>query len=58
MNNPKIQAELAKLQAKSKHPNKVKLAQTKQLLFSINKSYRNQLAEVQRRSLRGKAAGK
>lgn len=58
MSNSKIQAELAKLQAKSKHPNRVKLAQTKQMLFSINEPIRNQLAEVQKRSLRGKAAGK
>lgn len=58
MSNPKIQAELAKLQAKSKHPNRVKLAQAKQVLFAINEPILNQLAEVQKRSLRGKAAGK
>ena len=58
MSNPKIQAELAKLQAKSKHPNKIVLARAKQLVFSVQKAYRNQLAEVQRRSLRGKETGR
>lgn len=51
-----IQAELAKLQAKSKHPNRVKLAQTKQLLFAINQPIRNQLADLQKRASRKKVA--
>ena len=57
MNTPKpdsIQAALAALQAKSRHPHRVKLAQTKQLLFAINQPIRNQLASIQKRASRKK----
>lgn len=56
MSNPKIQAELAKLQTKSKNPNRVKLAQIKQTLFNVNQPIRNQLADIQKRALRKKVA--